>query len=169
MQGSWQKSQKLFRNLAQSYALGKRNSQQCRQDNVNKVNTNMHMERIVFIQCGIPRQEVEHDNEDNSSSDTDENTKGRDKMESDGYTSNGEDGNDESDESDLKEDSSPEEETEIKREANSTEEEASSIDSEKSKEKNDMSELTNSEKSDNENEMRELTNSEASSDEEEMP
>ena len=89
--------------------LGKRNSQQCRQDNVNKVNTNMHMERIVFIQCGIPRQEVEHDNEDNSSSDNNENIKCRDKMESDGYTSNGEDGEDESDSSNLEGNSSPEE------------------------------------------------------------
>ena len=82
--------------------------QQCRQENVNKVNTNMHMERIAFIQCEIPRQEVEYDNENDSSSDTDENTKGRDKMESDGYISNGEDGDDESDTSDLKLNSSPE-------------------------------------------------------------
>ena len=114
---------KHFRNLAQSYALGKKNySQQCRQENVNKVNTSMHMERIAFIQCGIPRQEVEYDNENDSSSDTDENTKGRDKMESDGYIINGEDGDDDSDSSDLKENSSPEEETES--EDNSTEEEA---------------------------------------------
>ena len=49
------------------------------------------------------------DNENDSSSDTDENTKGRDKMESDGYTSNGEDGEDESDSSNLEGNSSPEE------------------------------------------------------------
>ena len=74
----------------------------------------------------------------------------------------GEDGDDESDSSDLKEDSSPEEETEVKSEDNSTDEEASSIDSDKSKEENYMSELTNSDKSDNGNEMPELTNSEES-------
>ena len=33
---------KLFRNLAQGYALGKRNSQQCGQEDVNIVSTNMH-------------------------------------------------------------------------------------------------------------------------------
>ena len=90
----------------------------------------------------------------------------QDNLESDGYISNGEDGDDESESSDLKENSSPEEETES--EDNSTEEEAYSLDSEKSKKENDMPEITNSVNSDNENEMPELTNSESSSDKEEM-
>ena len=76
---------------------------------------------------------------------------GRDRMESDGYTSDGEDGDDESDSSGLEEDSFPEEEIEVKSEDNYvTEEEASLIHLEESDE---MLELTDSEKSEEENEM----------------
>ena len=41
MQGNWQKSQNFSETC-------KRNSQQCGQENVNIVNTNMTMERIAF-------------------------------------------------------------------------------------------------------------------------
>ena len=56
----------------------------------------MHMDQIAFIQCGIPRKEVEYDSESSNSSDGDDSVKSRDKMESNIYSSDGEDGDDKS-------------------------------------------------------------------------